>query len=123
MKVLGFERSGCMVTGHRVRASRFETRSLLPVSAACLVANAARQTLSELFGAAVSLRLLEPVLPDGDAWACICDGALMYAVRGERCDGAFVLRRNDAVALAGAALGERVECSRALSVIENELIA
>jgi len=123
MKVLGFEPRGCVTSGRRVRAGRFETRSMLPVSAACVVANAARQTLAELLGIPVTLRLLEPVLPSREAWAHICDGALMYAVNGEQCDAAFVLRRDDALALAGAALGERLEDPRDLSAIESELIA
>ena len=123
MNVIGFDPVSRMMHGRRVRALRFATRSMLPVSAACVVANGARQTLADLLGSPVTLRLLEPVLPSREAWAHVCDGALMYAVRGEQSDAAFVLRHDDALALAGAALGERVEDRRPLSVIESALIS
>jgi len=123
MKTLGFERRCIVVCGRRVRASLFESRSALPISAACLVANAARETLAGLFGAPVSLRLLEPVLPDGAGWNCICADAQIFGVRGESADAAFVLRRDDALALAGATFGEHVQGRRPLSAIETELLA
>jgi len=123
VRTLGFERRCRIVGGRRVRASLFESRSTLPVSAACLVANAARQTLAGLFGTAVTLRLLEPVLPDRAGWGCIGADARIFAVRGENADAAFVLRREDALAIAGAAFGERVAGQRALSAIEAELLA
>jgi flagellar motor switch/type III secretory pathway protein FliN len=123
MKVLGFARRSCMVNQRRIRPSLFEFRSALPVSAACLVANAARQTLSDLFGAPVLLKLLEPVLPDGAGWSSIGTDALVFVVRGEQSDAAIVLRANDALALACAALGERAEGLRGLSSIESELTA
>lgn len=123
MKVLGFARLSCVVNGRRVRPSFFQSRSTLPVSAACLVANAARQTLSELLGVPVSLKLLEPVIPDAAAWSSIGAGALVFAVRGAQSDAAIVLRPYDALTLACAALGEPVESPRGLSTVEAELIA
>lgn len=123
MKMLGFERRCSVVCGRRVRASLFESRSALPVAAACLVANSARETLAGLFGAPVSLRLLEPVLPDGAGWKCIGADAQIFGVSGESADAAFVLRRDDALALAGATFGERVQGTRPLSAIETELLA
>lgn len=122
MTVMGFEPHANVINGRRVRASRFEKRSLLPVSAACVVANGVRQTLGELLGATVAVRLLEPVLPAREAWSQICAGAIVFAISGESSDAALVLRAEDALALAGAALGERIEGFRRLSPIENELI-
>jgi len=123
MKMLGFARRSCTVNGLRVRPSLFQSRSTLPVSAACLVANAARQTLSDLLGGHVSLKLLEPVVPDREGWNTIGASALIFAVRGAQSDAAIVLRAHDALALACAALGERIESPRGLSTIENELAA
>ncbi|HEX5274444.1 MAG TPA: FliM/FliN family flagellar motor C-terminal domain-containing protein [Candidatus Rubrimentiphilum sp.] len=123
MKTLGFARLGCVVDGRRVRPSVFQSRSTLPVSAACLVANAARQILSDLLGAAVSLKLLEPLMPDAAAWSSIGKDALVFAMRGTQSDAAIVLRAHDALALACAALGESVESGRGLSLIEAELTA
>jgi len=121
--MLGFARRSCMVNGLRVRPSLFQSRSGLPVSAACLVANAARQTLSDLLGAPVSLKLLEPVVPDSAGWSSIGADALVFAVRGAQSDAAIVLRAHDALALACAALGERIESPRGLSTIAAELAA
>ncbi len=123
MKALGFARRSCVVNGLRVRPSFFQSRSTLPVSAACLVANAARQTLSELLGAEVTLKLLEPVIPDAAAWSSIGASALIFAVRGAQSDAAIVLRAHDALTLACAALGECVESARSLSTIEAEVTA
>lgn len=123
MKMLGFARHGCIVNGRRIRPSLFESRSTLPVSAACLVANAARQTLSDLLGVSVSLKLLEPVLPDSVGWSSIGANALVFAVRGDYSNAAIVLRAHDALALACAALGERSDGPRDLSGIESELAA
>jgi flagellar motor switch/type III secretory pathway protein FliN len=123
MKTLGFARLSCNVEGRRIRPSVFESRSTLPVSAACLVANAARQTLSDLFGVPVSLKLLEPVLPDRAGWSSIGSQALVFAIRGAQSDAAIVLRAQDALALVCAALGEGAGGPRGLSTIENELAA
>ena len=96
MTVMGFEPHANVINGRRVRASRFEKRSLLPVSAACVVANGVRQTLGELLGATVAVRLLEPVLPAREAWSQICAGAIVFAISGESSDAALVLRADDA---------------------------
>lgn len=123
MNVLGFERRSRVAGGHRVRETIFVRRSMLPVTAACLVANAAREMLAELLGKPVTLRLFEPVLPDSAAWNCIAAGAEIFAVRGKLADAAFVLRHDDALAVAGAAFGESAAASRALSALEAELLA
>lgn len=105
-----------------VRPIRFERRSSLPVSAACIVANGVRETLSALLAAPVSLRLLEPVIPDPRAWDAICAGAQIFGVRGPVCDAAFVLRAPDAAALASSAFGEDAGAVRTLSAVEQEVV-
>ena len=122
MMVLTFERSARIVDGRRVRRTLFEQRSALPVSAACLVANAVRETLSSLLAAPVNLRLLEPCIPDARAWNAICADARFYRLRGSGGEAAFVLRAADAVAIAGAAFGESATESRDLSPVENEVV-
>jgi flagellar motor switch/type III secretory pathway protein FliN len=110
------------VSSRFVRPIKFERRSSLPVSAACLVANGVRETLGALLAAPVALRLLEPVIPDAAAWSAICDGAQFFGVRGPSCDAAFVLRARDALALASSAFGEDAQGSRALSAVEQEVL-
>lgn len=108
-----------------VRRARFAARSLLPVSAACVVANGARETLGTLLGAPVAIRLLEPVIPAPQAWTAILHGAYVYRVSGRVCDAAIVIRRGDAVALTGALFGEARATGdgvRALSPIECEVL-
>lgn len=122
MKTLAFERTVEVVNGRRVRRASFVRRSSLPVSAACVVANGVRETLSAVLPAPVSLRLLEPAIPDAGAWAAICDGARMYGVRGAIADAAFILRPADALALAAAAFGESPHEDRALSPLEREVV-
>ena len=110
------------MTNGRVRAVRFQRRSSLPVSAACVVANGVRETLSALLAAPVSLRLLAPVVPDARGWSAIRAGALIFGVRGPVCDAAFVLRPDDALALASSAFGEEPGGSRNLSAVEQEVL-
>lgn len=121
MMVLGFDRS-TQVDKRRIRCTRFERRSLLPVSAACVVANAVRETLSALLATTVTLRLLEPCIPDASAWSAICDQARLYRVRGAICDAAFVLRPTDALAIAAGAFGENSLAARDLSPVESEVL-
>jgi flagellar motor switch/type III secretory pathway protein FliN len=120
--VLGFERAA-ECAGSRVRRARFEHRSSLPVSAACVVANGAREALAAAYGTAVSLRLLEPAIPDEAAWAAIASQAEIFRLRGPIADAAFVLRPPDALALATAAFGEAGGELRPLSPIEREVLA
>lgn len=120
--VLGFEREAVIADGKRVRRATFEPRSSLAVSAACVVANGVRETLSAVLATPVSLRLLEPVIPNPQAWSAISAGAQLFAVRGPAADGAFVLRPRDALALAGAAFGETPAGERALSPLETEVL-
>lgn len=122
MTVLGFERESGIVNGRRVRRARFERRSSLPVSSACIVANGVRETLGALLATPVSLRLLEPAVPAPAAWNAICNGAQLFGVRGPLCDAAFVLRPHDAACLASSAFGEEADAPRQLSAVEQEVL-
>jgi len=110
MKSLGFdappERSAQRIDGKRVRAAKFQMRSALPISAACVVANGVRETLSSLLGAPVGIRLFEPCIPSPQAWRALLRDARLYRVRGALADAAVVLRAPDAVALAATLFGE-----------------
>jgi hypothetical protein len=103
---------------------RFEPRSSLPTTAACVVANGVRETLSSLLGAPASMFLCEPTIPRPHAWLAIVRDALLYRVRGGVADAALVLRAVDAGAIAAAAFGESGGDlrSRALSPIERDVI-
>ena len=106
-----------------VRRGTFEERSLLPVSAACIVANAMRERLTTLCGRCVDLRLWPPAVPCASAWETILRGAQLHVIRGSLCDAAFVLRPFDAQALATLLFGERPceHAERALSPLESEI--
>jgi hypothetical protein len=103
VKYLTFEPKA---SGGAARRSRFEARSLLPVSAAAVVASGVRETLCGIFAAPVVVKLFEPVLPPQHAWERILDGALLYRVNGAQSDAAIVLRPDDALGLVRAAFGE-----------------
>ncbi len=116
MRRLVFERS------KGVRRAQLEERSLLPVSAACVVANAMRERLATLCGSDVDLRLFPPAIPRREAWAAILGDARLYVVRGSASDAAIVLRPCDARALAALLFGETaVGAERELSRIEVEM--
>lgn len=123
MNVLGFARHGEVINGRRVRRSLFESRSSLPVSAACVVANAVRETLSALLATPLSVRLLEPVIPCAVAWGAIGADAQLYGVRGPLADAALILRAGDALTLAAAAFGESPGDARELSALEKEVVS
>jgi flagellar motor switch protein FliM len=122
MKCLSFVRSSTSAGGRRVREATFEERSLLPTTAACLVANGVRETLSSLLGTTVQVRLFEPVIPSPDGWHAITRDALLYRLRGPAADAAIVLRPDDAVAFASAAFGETASEGRPLSTIERSVL-
>lgn len=106
-----------------VRAARFEARSCLPVSAACVVANGVRETLSSILGAPVAMRLFEPSIPSPQAWPVILENARLYRMRGSVADAAIVLRRIDAGTLAAALFGEpHSGAPRELSPLESDVI-
>jgi hypothetical protein len=118
------ERNGDSTGGKRVRRARFEARSSLPISAACVVANGVRETLTSLLGATVVMRLFEPSIPTPDAWSVILQSARLYRLRGSVADAAVVLRASDAIALAAALFGETHSdtAARALSPIECDVL-
>ncbi len=122
MNVLDFERTMLVQSGKRVRRACFTQRSSLPVSAACLVANGVRESLSAVLGAPVSLRLFEPVLPDADGWAAIASDAKVWRLQGSVADAALVLRPLDAVALVGAVFAEAPDARRTISPIEERVV-
>ena len=122
MKYLGFSHPGSLWRGRRVREAQLYTRSMLPVSAACVVANGIRETLSRLIGSSVALRLAEPSLPSQKGWSAIVRGARIARFHGARMDAALVLRPTDALALAGAAFGEDSNDARDLSQLEATVL-
>ncbi|MBV8531418.1 MAG: FliM/FliN family flagellar motor switch protein [Candidatus Eremiobacteraeota bacterium] len=127
MKALGFAAAGERAGDGRrlVRRMRFESRSSLPTSAACVVANGVRETLGSLFGAPVRLRLLEPSVPAPESWPALLRSAFLYRVRGHAADAAVVLRNADALALAGGVFGESsggASSERPPSPIERDVI-
>lgn len=119
---LGFERAGTLTGKRSVRRARFERRSGLPVSAACVVANGIREALCATLAQPVRVRLFEPLVPSGDAWSTILSGAYAYGVRGPNSEAALIFRPDDALALAGAAFGETHQTPRPLSPIEEEVL-
>jgi len=114
----------CAASPRRVRQARFETRSSLPTSAACVVANGVRETLASVLGVAVSVRLFEPVIPDPAAWQAIAQHASLYRVRGSVAEAVIILRPNDAISLVAAVFGEpagQTSNQRLLSPIELDV--
>lgn len=122
MNVLAFERAAEIVGGRRLRRARFETRSSLPVPAACVVANAMRETMAALVAEPVAVRLLEPRIPAFETWTALLRDALLFGVSGPALDSAIVLRPRDALALAGLAFGETLAADRPLSSIERTVV-
>ena len=128
MKSLGFDalpQGGVALSGEkRVRAATFQARSSLPISAACVVANGVRETLSSLLGAAVGMRLFEPCIPSPQAWRTLLHEARLYRIRGAVADAAVVLRAPDAAALAAMLFGEAQAqfSERALSSLECDVL-
>jgi hypothetical protein len=119
MKYLAFRGS------NRLRCAAFEERSLLPISAACVVANGVRETLTSLIGARVAMQLLEPAIPSSAAWTAIVGRAKLYKIRGSLTDAAVVWRASEACALAAAIFGEAIARSaveRELSPLESDVI-
>jgi flagellar motor switch/type III secretory pathway protein FliN len=122
MIFLAFEHAAELIDGRHIRNSRFEQRSSLPVSAACVVANGVRERLAAVLGLPVNMQLLEPVVPDSAAWQAICARAQIYGVRASLADAAFILRPPDALALASSAFGETPGAMRDLSALESQVV-
>jgi hypothetical protein len=122
VKTLGFSRDSRWNGGRRIRALTFEERSMLPVSAACVIASGVRETLGSLFGEAVTLKLYAPAIPPPSAWSAILRDATVYRVRGATIDAAIIMRPPDACTLAGAAFGEHDARALSLSALERTVL-
>ncbi len=120
--MLGFARRCDVVDGRRIRKLSFEERSMLPVSAACIVASGVRETLAKLFGEAVTLKLYEPTIPQPAAWNAIVRDATVFRVRAASIEAAVIVRPGDASALAAAAFGERELRTSTLSTLERTVL-
>jgi hypothetical protein len=120
--MLGFSRSAQWAGSRRIRTLTFEERSMLPVSAACVVASGVREALASLFGEAVDLKLYEPTIPQPSAWNAIVRDATVYRVRGTAIDAAVIVRPEDASALAAAAFGEHEARAATLSMLERTVL-
>jgi len=123
VKTLAFGRPYEMRGGRRIRPIAFQQRSMLPVSAACMVANGVRETLASLFAEPVVLKLYEPVIPAPAAWRAIARDARIFRVRAAGAEAAVIVRAADASALTAAAFGEREGHAAALSAIERTVLA
>jgi flagellar motor switch/type III secretory pathway protein FliN len=103
-----------------LRPIAFAARSTLPLSAACLVANGVRETLSRLLAVELEVDLIEPAIPGAGERRVLLEGATILRVRGRLCDGFVILRPADAQRLVALAFGEDERCERApLSEIES----
>jgi flagellar motor switch/type III secretory pathway protein FliN len=122
MKVLDFEGSARVCDGRRVRRACLRERSLLPDSAACMVGNAVRETLTTLFGSPANVTVLEPVIPTAEGWRDILRDARITRIRGSFGDAAIALRPRDARVLAAATFGEVDPVERALSPVERVVL-
>jgi flagellar motor switch protein FliM len=108
----------------RIRKPVFGPRSALPPSAACVVANGVRETLTSILSSPVEMRVSEPSIPALPAWPVIVKDAVLYRVRGSIADAAIVLRAADALSLVAALFGEGlpVDRERELSPIECDVL-
>jgi flagellar motor switch/type III secretory pathway protein FliN len=117
---LGFDAPERLPDGRVVRAAHFRRRSSLPASAACLVANGAREQLSRLLAIDLETEVTEPAVLDAAARTVLFAGGFAYRVRGHGCDAFVALRAPEAKRLAAAAFGELdVPADATLSVLER----
>ena len=106
--------------GRVVRSAVFTSRSTLPLSAACLVANGVREQLSRLLATDLEVELVEPAIPNPTERRILVEGATIFRVRGRICDGFVIVRAADARRLVALAFGESERPERdALSEIER----
>jgi len=92
--------------GRIVRRASFVPRSTLPISAACLVANGVRETLSRLLGRELDVDLIEPAMPPSNERRMLLDQAAILRVRGRLCDGFVIVRPADQRRIVALAFGE-----------------
>ncbi|MBV9439667.1 MAG: FliM/FliN family flagellar motor switch protein [Candidatus Eremiobacteraeota bacterium] len=89
-----------------VRPARFVARPSIPLEAACVVANAIRQTLRELLARPCDLVLGEPAALDAHRWSALVRDAHAFLTRGRQTDVVLVVPRADARRLVLQAFGE-----------------
>ena len=117
---VGFGSPQLFLDGRVVRSAVFTSRSTLPLSAACLVANGVREQLSRLLATELEVELIEPTIPNANERRVLVEGATIFRVRGRICDGFVIVRANDARRLVALAFGESERSERdALSEIER----
>jgi len=118
--VLRFGTHRSFAGGRSLRVPEFVPTSTLPVSAACLVANGVRETLSRSLAAEIDVELIEPAVPGAAERRILFDGATIVRVRGRRADAFVIVRRTDARRLVALAFGEHEPPDgAALSAIER----
>ena len=103
-----------------LRALRWERRSLLPLSAAALVAANVRERLQGALGA-VEVRLFAPRIPDDEGWLVLRAGARIDGLCGPLGAAAFLIRPDEVRSLVGLAFGVTIPANRALSAVEAEV--
>ena len=117
---LTFGEPETLADGRVIRSARFVPRSSLPASAACLIANGAREQLSRLLALDLETEVTEPAVLDAAARAVLFAGGFAYRVRGHGCDAFVALRAPEAKRLVAAAFGELETAGDAtLSVLER----
>ena len=117
---LGFGPARVARDGRHVRDAAFFPRSTLPTSAACLVANGVRETLSRLLARELDVELIEPAVPGARERRILLDDATVLRVRGRLCDAFVVVRGGDARRLVALAFDEAERSEgAALSEIER----
>jgi len=104
----------------RLREPLWEHRSLLPLSAAALVAANVRERLQDALGS-IEVRLFAPRIPDEEGWATLTAGARIDGVPGPLGVAAFVTRPDELRSLVGLAFGVTIPSGRALSAVEAQV--
>lgn len=103
---LAFDTRAVLDDGRAIRRPSFVPRSTLPLSAACLVANGVRETLSRLFATTLDVDLIEPVMPLHVQRRMLLESATTVRVRGRVCDGFVIVRAVDQRRIIALAFGE-----------------
>ncbi|GAC1306823.1 MAG: hypothetical protein NVS2B3_02550 [Vulcanimicrobiaceae bacterium] len=118
-----FDTPALVDDGRVVRRASYVPRSTLPITAACLVANGARETLARLLATELEVDLIEPTIPLAAERRTLLENAAIVRVRGRLCDGFVVLRPLDQRRLVALAFDEHERSeSDALSEIERATV-
>lgn len=105
--------------GQVERGIAFASRSNLPLSAVCLVANGVREQFARMLGRELETEVLDPVIVGELPSTALFSDAIVQRVSGRLCDVLIAVRRNDALSLVGAAFHETERSSAQLSLIER----